>query len=88
MPRAHLTIFTVSRQQFSLRNYGCNLWDVFLFCGKPIYMNKILRLVIFFTAFVLYLMLLEGSKEPGNGADHKTAGIADARSAVSPSLVK
>ena len=51
-------------------------------------MNKILRLVIFFTAFVLYLMLLEGSKEAGNGADHKTAAIADASSAVSPTLVK
>jgi hypothetical protein len=53
-------------------------------------MNKILRLVIFFTAFALYLMLLDGAKPSGSGNDtaHKPAGIGENKAAVISSSIK
>ena len=53
-------------------------------------MNKILRLVIFFTAFALYLMLLDGAKTnaSGNNSTHKAAGIGENKAAVISSMTK
>ena len=53
-------------------------------------MNKILRLVIFLTAFVLYLMLLDGSKTNGseNNATRKPAVIGENKATVISSSIK
>jgi len=53
-------------------------------------MNKILRVVIFLTAFALYLLLLDGSKANGSGNDtnHKPKVISENKEAIISSSIK